>query len=192
VELIVFFDTETTGLPKRYGAAATDVENWPRIVQLAWLTTNENGEELGRGNHIIKPDGWHISPEAERVHKISMFMAHDRGVGIKEVLNKFEADIFDASLLVAHNIKFDEKVVGAEFVRAGIRNYMDTAQKFCTMDSTTGFCGLRKKNGTPKWPKLQELHFKLFGEYFEDAHDAMIDVEATAKCFFKLKELTKV
>ena len=38
-------------------------------------------------------------------------------------------------------------------------------------------------------PKLSELHRILFGTGFEDAHNALADVEATAKCFWKLKEL---
>ena len=30
----LFFDTETTGLPKNYNAPITDTDNWPRLVQL--------------------------------------------------------------------------------------------------------------------------------------------------------------
>ena len=30
---------------------------------------------------------------------------------------------------------------------------------------------------------------KLFDEYVEEAHDASTDIDATAKCFWKLKEL---
>ena len=37
-----------------------------------------------------------------------------------------------------------------------------------------------------KYPKLWELHKKLFDEYFIWAHDAMTDVEATLRCFVEL------
>ena len=35
-------------------------------------------------------------------------------------------------------------------------------------------------------PRLAELHEKLFGKDFGDAHDASYDVAATARCFFGL------
>ncbi|MCW5912922.1 MAG: DNA polymerase III subunit alpha, partial [Cyclobacteriaceae bacterium] len=40
--------------------------------------------------------------------------------------------------------------------------------------------------GKLKMPRLSELHEKLFGKSFEDAHDASYDVAATARCFFGL------
>ncbi|RLD79235.1 MAG: 3'-5' exonuclease, partial [Bacteroidetes bacterium] len=39
------------------------------------------------------------------------------------------------------------------------------------------------------WPNLMELHKKLFGHGFEEAHNAAADIGATANCFWKLKEL---
>jgi hypothetical protein len=59
------------------------------------------------------------------------------------------------------------------------------------MRSTTDFCALPGYYGY-KWPTLQELHKKLFGRGFEDAHDAYIDVSVTVKCFFELKILGKI
>ena len=34
--MYLFFDTETTGLPKRWNAPVTDLENWPRSFAGAW------------------------------------------------------------------------------------------------------------------------------------------------------------
>jgi hypothetical protein len=52
------------------------------------------------------------------------------------------------------------------------------------------YCQLQPmRNGFYKWPKLAELHYKLFKTYFEEAHDASIDIKATARCFFELKNL---
>ena len=56
-----------------------------------------------------------------------------------------------------------------------------------TKDISTQFCALPGgKGGKYKWPTLTELHQKLFGEGFGDAHDAAYDVAATARCFFGL------
>ncbi len=45
------------------------------------------------------------------------------------------------------------------------------------------------KGGKYKWPTLAELYDKLFGEGFDEAHNAAADVAATARCFFELLRL---
>jgi DNA polymerase-3 subunit epsilon len=54
------------------------------------------------------------------------------------------------------------------------------------MDSTTNFCTLPGPYGY-KWPKLEELHYKLFNTTFTGAHNAAMDIEMTAKCFWELR-----
>ena len=56
------------------------------------------------------------------------------------------------------------------------------------MLSTVDFCKIPGRfKGQFKWPKLQELYFKLFNGNFEDAHDAMGDVNALVMCFWELR-----
>ncbi len=50
---IVVFDTETTGLPQFYNAPITQVNNWPRLVQLAFIEFYENGALAAKHNYII-------------------------------------------------------------------------------------------------------------------------------------------
>src|SRR5699024_5889859 len=89
-------------------------------------------------------------------------------------------------LLVAHNLKFDHPVLSAEMLRYGKKSSR-RIDKFCTMLSTVDYCQLPGSYRF-KWPKLQELHKKLFGKEFDDAHDAGADVTATRECFFELKK----
>jgi len=35
--MYLFFDAETTGIPRNYKVPASDHRNWPRLVQIAWL-----------------------------------------------------------------------------------------------------------------------------------------------------------
>ncbi len=49
----LFFDTETTGLPANYKAHFTDVHNWPRVVQLAWMLADDEGKVLMQRCDII-------------------------------------------------------------------------------------------------------------------------------------------
>lgn len=189
--MYLFFDTETTGLPRNWKAPVTDLNNWPRLVQLAFLYYDNNGNKISGGDFIIKPEGFTIPADASRIHGISTEKAIREGHSITSVLQHFNSLIGQASYLVAHNMSFDEKIVGSEFLRNGMQNRIPSTNKICTMERTTNFCGLAGPYGY-KWPKLSELHYKLFRTGFEEAHNAAVDITITAKCFWELKRLGKI
>jgi len=184
----LFFDTETTGVPRNYKAPASDIDNWPRMVQLAWLMMDERGEELASAEHVVRPDGFTIPRDAARIHGITTELALERGVDLGTVLDEFGARVTESSGLVAHNVSFDERVVGAEYLRAGRLNPIETKERLCTMKASTNLCALPGPYGY-KWPTLTELHMHLFGEPFDGAHGALADVRACARCYKKLKRL---
>lgn len=186
--MYVFFDTETTGLPKSWKAPVSDVDNWPRLVQLAWLTFDEMGNQINAGDLIVRPEGFIIPSDSSRIHGISTERALAEGLPLGEVLQKFQSAINEAEFLVAHNMSFDEKIVGAEFLRLGATNILEGVPKICTMQSSVNFCAIDGPYGY-KWPKLTELHQKLFGVGFPEAHNAAVDISATAKCFWEMKRL---
>ena len=186
--MYLFFDTETNGLPKRWKAPVTDVSNWPRLVQIAWVLFDEAGNELDRNDHIIRPDGFTISRQSSAIHRITTARANAEGVELRPVLDEFEVQLGKATYLVAHNMSFDEKIVGAEFLRNGMPNHIASKQKICTMKSMVDYVAIPGSYGY-KWPKLGELHQKLFGHGFEEAHDAAADINATAKCFWEARRL---
>jgi len=185
----LFFDTETTGLPRNWRAPVTDLNNWPRMIQLAYLLYDSKGVRITGGNSIIRPEGFTIPVEASRIHGITTERAISEGKNIIKVLSEFQELIEEAECIVAHNMSFDEKIVGSEFLRNGMANSIPSKRKICTMQSTTDFCALTGPYGY-KWPKLNELHLKLFGTGFEDAHNAASDIDATAKCFWELKRIS--
>lgn len=189
--MYLFFDTETTGLPKNRKAPITDLNNWPRLVQLAYLYYDSNGIKISGGDFIIKPEGFTIPADASRIHGISTEKAIRVGKSLLTVLQTFQSFVSQAEFLVAHNISFDEKIVGAEFLRMGKQNPLPTKRKICTMESTTNFCAIDGPYGY-KWPKLSELHYKLFKTGLEEAHNAAVDINATAKCFWELKRTGKI
>ncbi|MGB3179799.1 MAG: DNA polymerase III subunit alpha [Cyclobacteriaceae bacterium] len=185
--MYLIFDTETTGLPKRFDAPLEDLDNWPRLVQLAWQLHGSRGELLSTGNFIVKPEGFTIPFNAEKVHGISTGRALKEGHPLDEVLAKFEEDLKRTDRVIGHNIEFDLNVVGAEFLRNELETVMHGITPIDTKDESTDFCAIPGgRGGKFKWPTLTELHQKLFGENFADAHDAAYDVDATAKCFFGL------
>ena len=189
--MYLFFDTETTGLPKDYKAPASDIDNWPRLVQLAFLLYDNGGNLIKGGDFIIKPDGFIIPDEASKIHGITNEKANEQGVDIKFALEEFSEMIYHSDFIVAHNMNFDEKIIGAELIRNGYIDILTNKKKICTMLKTVDYCSIPGKYGF-KWPKLQELHLKLFATDFQEAHNAYVDIKATARCFWELKKLAVI
>ena len=187
----IFFDSESNGLPREPRLGVSFTSNWPRMIQLAWIVTDENGNILKRQSHIIYPQGFNIVEPIAKLTRITTERAQREGVDLYSVLTEFIEDVNDAKLLIAHNIDFDMHVVGSELYRENMNyNKLMTKPTICTMQKSTNFCAI-PSNGNHagyKWPKLEELHQKLFGTTFFGAHDAMSDVEATRKCYFELKK----
>ena len=186
--MYLFFDTETTGLPKNYKAPVSDIKNWPRLVQIAWLVTDDGGKEIKSAEYIIKPNGFSIPAEAAEIHGITDEIASRSGVELKPVLEEIAADISTVAVLIAHNIQFDEMILGAEFLRMESLNHLEGKLRKCTMKASTNFCQLPGPRGN-KWPKLQELHLRLFRKGFDNAHNALADVRACSKCYFELRRV---
>lgn len=183
----LIFDTETTGLPRNWKAPVTDLNNWPRLVQIAWMQCDNSGKILSSSDYIVKPRNFIIPEDAVKIHGITTEMAKNEGVALNIVLKEFSTAISRSSILIAHNMAFDEKVVGAELLRKKIESRLFTIPKICTMERSTDYCKLPGPYGY-KWPSLSELYFKLFDKDIEGVHDAVVDVKACAECFFRLKK----
>src|SRR3989338_10915165 len=107
----LFFDTETNGLPRNWKASPFDVDNWPRLVQLAWIIHDRKGNEKEKISRIIKPKGFTIPQEAVAIHGITTEKAKKEGAPLDSVLDEFNAHLKKARVTIAHNISFDENVV---------------------------------------------------------------------------------
>ena len=193
----LILDTETTGLPLDYNGDWSDVHNWPRMVQLAYLLY-EGKQLIAEVCRIVRPEGFEIPERATQLHGISSEQAQKEGKPLRLVLDEFSRYVGQDPILVAHNINFDQPIVVAEYLRTHPEHHYDhnhllfaNMTTICTKERSTLFCQLPKNKGYAgyKWPSLQELHYKLFDSGFADAHDALEDARATARCFFELKRL---
>ncbi len=184
--MYLIFDTETTGLPQNYSAPLTDFDNWPRCVQLAWQVLDETGKKISSGDYIVKPDGFTIPYNSEKVHGISTERAHREGIPLNEVTDFFSRDLEKCSFVVGHNLEFDLNIMGSEYLRMEMGNPLTEKIAIDTKDESTEFCALPGGRGRYKWPTLAELHNKLFEVGFEEAHNAAADVDATARAFLEL------
>jgi len=97
--MFLVFDTETTGLPKRYNAPVSAVDNWPRCVQLAWQLHSADGTLLSRNDFLIQPDGFDIPFDSEKIHGISTELAMSEGEPLASVLKIFEEDLIKAKFV---------------------------------------------------------------------------------------------
>jgi len=186
--MYIIFDTETTGLPKRWKAPLTDSENWPRCIQIAWQVHADSGELLSHEDYLIQPDGYTVPYDAEQIHGISTALAEQQGRPLAEVLALFSAALEQADYVGGHNVTFDLNIMGAEFLRLGDHNPLEQAQVIdtCT-EETAQLCQLPGgRGGKFKLPTLTELYIHLFGTGFGEAHNATADVEATTRCFLEL------
>ncbi len=185
--MYLIFDTETTGLPKRNNAPISEVDNWPRVIQIAWQLHDETGGLIEHFNLLIRPEGFEIPYSAEKVHGISTKKALNHGVPLQESLNQFNESLARATFLIGHNVKFDINALGAEFIRAAVDTKFMEKREVCTMWSSTDHMKLPGgRGGKFKPPKLMELYEYLFEEQFQEAHNAAADVEATTRIFFEL------
>jgi DNA polymerase III epsilon subunit-like protein len=214
---ILFFDTETNGLPKFRTAVAPS--DWPAIVQVAWQVWDSRPEEvataataiaatattataataafslLSASSYIVKPSPsliWNM--ESQAIHLISKEKALVEGSDPEEVWSAFAEALAGASLVVAHNLAFDKSVVDADASRRGAPPYRWPSLQCCTMMSTKAFCRLPSLYSRPedpyKYPKLSELHALLFGNArLIHFHNASVDVDCTVQCFRRLVEL---
>ncbi len=186
--MYLIFDSETTGLPRNKTAPITDLDNWPRLVQIAWQLHDRKGGLISNHNYIVQPEGFDIPFKAEQVHGISTKRAIEEGDRLEKVLEIFIGDLTNTKALVGHNIDFDISILGAEFIRKNISpDAFLSLPKIDTCTASIDFCKLPGgPGGRMKMPRLTELYKKLFDQEMADAHDAAYDVEATAKSFFEL------
>ncbi|MGJ8591896.1 MAG: DNA polymerase III subunit alpha [Aquaticitalea sp.] len=189
--MFLIFDTETTGLPKRWDAPITDTDNWPRCIQIAWQLHDEMGNCIEHEDYLVQPEGFNIPYDAEKIHGISTELAQKQGIPLIEVLEKFNAALEKTKFVVGQNVGFDLNILGAEFVRADIANQLQELPVLdtCT-EHTAELCQLPGgRYGKFKLPTLTELHQFLFNKPFSEAHNATADVEATTRCFLELIRL---
>jgi len=192
---ILFFDTEASGFIKKELSSDHPDQAW--TVQIGAILANQN-EDFAKMNTIIKSYGRSMNPFAEAVHGISSERADAEGIEEFEAAEQFGLMLRKADLMVCHNQSFDWQYV-KHLMERNIDKMSDEARSafyldlpaYCTMKdkAIVKFCGLKNKLGKPKWPKLIELHEKLFSEGFDGAHDAFADITATKRCFFALLDL---
>lgn len=203
------FDTETTGLPKSKFISPDTLELWPHIVQFSYVIYDTSLNDIVESkDYIIKlHESILISEESSKIHGITNEISSSKGLPISEVINEFFYYLRSVDKLIGHNIEFDINMIKVELLRFinskqyskeqtklykhdlhYLTNYKDIC---CTLKDSIQFCNIQltDKYGKPylKYPKLIELHEKLFDKSPNNLHNSFNDILVTLRCFMKLK-----
>lgn len=190
----LYIDTETTGLPKDYQEHYTKLENWPYIVQVALIIEDDNYGILAKRDIIVKPDGYTIPESASNIHGITNEKAKS-GEKREDVFNYLDLILNNTDIIIGHNASFDLNIIKAEIIRTkGIDNALFEKKEYSLIDTMRlgkDVCKIPRSYiyGDYKYPKLNELYYKLFNKHFDNQHNAMADVEATYECYKELLRL---
>lgn len=203
------FDTETTGLPQSKFISPSTIHLWPHIVQFSYIIYDTSLNDIVESkDYIIKlPESILISDESTKIHGITNEFSQDLGIPINEALNEFFYYLKGVDKLIGHNIEFDVNMIKVALLRLinsdsltkehlkiykyhlhYLNNYKNIS---CTLKDSIQFCNIQltDKNGKPylKYPKLIELHEKLFNKSPNNLHNSFNDILVTLRCFMKLK-----
>lgn len=197
MERLFFFDTETTGVNP----------NTARMVSIAWMEISSNMEMISAGYQILLPMereqmeadmfnqkpqlvSVHIPEEATDIHGITNEFMERHGRYAEIFMPPVIERLNMADKVIGHNVNYDIQILKTDikhWIEPGDMaiNPKDTV---CTMRESTQYAKIPNKGRKGyKWPKLEELHNKLFGSGFPQAHNAFFDVRATVKCYFELR-----
>lgn len=202
---VLVFDTETTGLPQTKILSPDTLHEWPNIVQFSYIVFDLSLNEIvDSNNHIIRlPENVTIPDESSKIHGITNEISIQQGVPITEVLSEFMTHLDKCDLIVGHNIQFDINMIKVELLRIihkklvkpreikpykyylhYITNYNNI---YCTLKETIQFCNMKAINKYGKeylkYPKLEELHKKIFNEMPNHLHNSFNDILVTLRCF---------
>jgi DNA polymerase-3 subunit epsilon len=192
MDVILAFDTETTGLPD--WRAPSESAHQPHLVQLAMILLDDDHTEQASVSLIIKPDGWTIPDDVAALHGITTEKAHAFGVPEKLAARLFAEMLYATSARgVGHNVDFDMRIMRIALLRAGFDKSKLDARKpetFCTMKAATPVVNLPPTPkmvaagfNKPKSATLTECIRHFFDEPLEGAHDALVDVRACVRLF---------
>jgi len=207
---VLIFDTETTGLPKSRSINPDSLHLWPHIVQFSYIIYDVTDNDICviEDNIIRVADDVEISQESAAIHGITNEISKSGGVDLNQVLSGFFGALKNVDMLVGHNISFDINVVVVELLRIiynqsntvpadellSYKTYLHMLNNYqnihCTMQNSIDMCAIKVmgKNGREynKFPKLSELHQKLFDSVPNNLHNSLNDILITLRCYIMI------
>ena len=208
---VLVFDTETTGLPKSKIINPDTLNLWPHIVQFSYVIYDTVLNDIVETcDSIVKlEDGITIPEDSTKIHGITDEISKKNGIEIDLILEDFFYHLNNVDLLVGHNVSFDINMIKIELLRIIYENHLNISDdeiktiKYnlhfltnyknicCTLQSSIDLCNIKAINKFGKeyikFPKLLELHQKLFESTPNNLHNSFNDILVTLRCYIKLR-----
>lgn len=185
--MYLLFDSSANGRPRSYKAPLDDSSAWPKLLHLSWIILDKDLKPIEDFDFVIKPEGFSPTDAALKSHHIDREKIMESEHALLDVLNKFKESVNKCEYVFAHNLKYNEGIVGSEYYRKSIASPLIAADSYCLMHEATYFCKLKGKRGY-KWPSLQEMHSIIFNQGYTPPNHARADVIAAARSFIYLKK----
>jgi len=184
----IFIDTETSGIPDSFNIPVSEPDQWPAIIQLAWIVVDLDGNLVKEENHYLKNRGVKIDPRSYQMHRITVEDLKKKGVSKRGMLKRLYKDIkrYNA-LVVAHFVEFDIKMLAVENIRLRLDLDLHQLPTYCTMLNSAG----ENRHPDRSYPSLGELYRHYFNKPMKNEHDALCDARAAAECFLEMTEKGK-
>jgi len=183
-QFLLFVDTETTGLPASWNKPYAVERNWPYIAQLSWVVYTQEGELVKTENHYLRVLPGQMRPTAEAIHGLTPAFLELHGEDRLAVMKRLHNDLHTyRPLVVGHYMRLDFHMIGVEFYRTNLPNLLAELPTLCTMHTSQQQAQAMKR----QFLRLGELYEYLFEEPMARQHDAQLDAQATARCFFELR-----
>jgi len=190
LNLALFYDTETTGLPL-YKEPSCHPDQ-PHIVQLAAnLVDLGTRSTIASMDVIVKPDGWTIPEQVTAIHGITTEHAMDVGIPEEMAIAMLMA-LWGERLRVGHNEAFDARIVRIAQSRFGKSESEMALWKSGTAECTCQLARPHTKLAKNKLPKLAEAYQHFTGKALEGAHGAKADVQGCIAVYFGIKDITAI
>lgn len=154
------------------------------IIQLAYIVYTDDNQEVKRVNRYVKDR--FADSRSTQLTKITTDMLKKQGVNFRDILIEFVTDLQDVKSICGHHLHTDIAKIRANMVRYKFRTEKDLFEHLQIQDTSTLY---RQLNGKGRSITLTDMYKELFGKNIIDAHDALSDVEHTAKCIVELKRL---
>lgn len=205
--MVMVFDVETTGLlPKKIAGQEILIESYPYIIQLSCIVYDLMNKQIAFSydSYVKVPHHIEIPERVSELTGITKELCNEKGCDIIDALSNFYEAYMISEVVVAHNIDFDQKMIEIELMRnrkdvldkvpycftifSKIYEQLKGIERYCTMKHGIDICAIKIENRiTKKWPKLSELHQKLFDEVPDGLHNSMVDVSACLRCYLKMR-----
>jgi len=205
--IITVFDTETTDLPKYRNPPHAEMESWPHIVQLSYITYDTTTRIVKAAvDQIIRiDDSVVLSEDSVAIHGITRRRSIVEGIEMSAALKTFTEWVAASDCTVAHNIQFDKDMLTVEALRCGGVNPFTVPDgeprgptgknrpEYCTMKKSKDITRIERINQTTgrtyfKFPTLTELHVELFGSVPMGVHNAIVDVLVCLRCYMRVRQ----